>query len=624
MARARKKEAVALPLPSESGSGGAATRSLHTTRAATDLSLLLRARSFCLGGEGPAVQRVRTNLLLGESFTEGMTTAQRGAGVGAIDPQAAVWIGIGLPPTGQLSISLSEHAGTLGPYSFGFLNNVDGVAPLAAPIAQHERPRRGTVALVVPRRDALPEVVPLLLARDLGISWLISVGDGDPSEVLRFLSIDPATTGVLLAVGKGVRAPTLQTVLGQKPAVLLDLSAAGGAPGDGALYRAVARRVGAPVVTDLEEWLAHGSLMDAGTRLRSWVPVSSPSAPLSKRTKAVARARAALVVLGAGADLVKAEAVRAQLPAPLRVDSDDVEATAAALQKAALGAELVVLCGSSEVTAELQPAAPTLRLDPAQPERLRALLRALSLPTRQAGDEQPIQVVTDTQRVDAILQDLPPPLYVGEARVSDELLADHDCKRLLHAYGAVVSRQAPAHTVTAALRVLSKLEVPLLLLPPLPPVADVLVLAAAEAREVIHCCTVAEAKRQVGMLLGRHPYVVLREALPEAPRVRVSVVVERGLGPTLRITSLAPTLRADEPPSVTAGLLPLLQGEARELAVLLGQHYGCSPTGLSVLLGQLSACAMAHDLMLDVLILPADAPVVVSATGVLKRRVARS
>jgi hypothetical protein len=75
---------------------------------------------------------------------------------------------------------------------------------------------------------------------------------------------------------------------------------------------------------------------------------------------------------------------------------------------------------------------------------------------------------------------------------------------------------------------------------------------------------------------------------------------------------------------VTAGLLPLLQGEARELAVLLGQHYGCSPTGLSVLLGQLSACAMAHDLMLDVLILPADAPVVVSATGVLKRRVARS
>ena len=36
--------------------------------------------------------------------------------------------------------------------------------------------RRGSVALVVPRRDALPEVVPLLCSHDLGVSWLISVG----------------------------------------------------------------------------------------------------------------------------------------------------------------------------------------------------------------------------------------------------------------------------------------------------------------------------------------------------------------------------------------------------------------------------------------------------------------
>jgi hypothetical protein len=143
-------------------------------------------------------------------------------------------------PSGRLGISLDDAAALLGPHSFGFLNNVDGIAPLAAPMA--ERPRLGRVALVVPRRDALPELPPLLEQRLLGVSWLISVGDGDPAEVLRFLAHDPATTGLLLALGKGARPQSLLDCLGGKPAVVLlppqhrDL----------ALLRAVARRAHDP------------------------------------------------------------------------------------------------------------------------------------------------------------------------------------------------------------------------------------------------------------------------------------------------------------------------------------------------------------------------------------------
>jgi hypothetical protein len=110
-----------------------------------------------------AAQRVRSNLALGPA---------------QLDPEAAVWISGGKVPPGRLGISLDDAAALLGPHSFGFLNNVDGIAPLAAPMA--ERPRLGRVALVVPRRDALPELPPLLEQRLLGVSWLISVGDGDP------------------------------------------------------------------------------------------------------------------------------------------------------------------------------------------------------------------------------------------------------------------------------------------------------------------------------------------------------------------------------------------------------------------------------------------------------------
>ena len=220
-----------------------AGRRAPLSQAATNLAQLLRARCFAVEGEAPAVQRLRANVL---------------AGPGELSADAAVWIGVGAPPGDRLAVSLGEYAGTLGPHSFGFLNNLDGIAPLAAPMA--ERPRRGSIALIVPRRDALPEVVPLLVGHTRGISWLISVGDGDPAEALRFLTLDPATTGVLLALGRGARAQTLLGAAPDKPLVVLE------PPGlrDAVLVRAAARRLGARWVHDLEEWLAHGALLESG------------------------------------------------------------------------------------------------------------------------------------------------------------------------------------------------------------------------------------------------------------------------------------------------------------------------------------------------------------------------
>ena len=60
-----------------------------------------------------------------------------------------------------------------------------------------------------------------------------------------------------------------------------------------ALHRAVARRAGVPVVQDLEEWLAHGILLEAGA-----APLGPPAAAEpERRGRGPARARAALFLL---------------------------------------------------------------------------------------------------------------------------------------------------------------------------------------------------------------------------------------------------------------------------------------------------------------------------------------
>lgn len=536
-----------------------------------DLARLLRARSFCLGEMAPALlARLTANLqVLG----------------GASDPDAPAWIGEAPPPPGRPSISLGDEPGTLGPRSFGFLNNVDGIAPLVTPAPMAERPRRGGVAVVVPRRDALPEVVPLLRARRLGISWLISVGDGDPAEALRFLAVDPATSGILVALGRGARAATLHGALGGKQTALLDLGSSAGPGREGGLCRAVARRAGAAAVSGLEDWLAYGTLFDSA---------ALAGAPASRR------ASVAILVLGAGTDFVAAEAQRMRLPAPVAVDGEDREEVQRALAQASLDAELLLLCGPVELTAELQaPARPLLRVDPASPERLRALFQAVAqrrLPAA-AGDRKPLPVKADAERLGRILADLPPPLYVGNSMVTEETLSDHDTKRFLHAYGVRVSRQAPANTVTAIVRIAAQIGLPAVLVAPA---------GEGEGPGEHPCASQAELKRQATLLLSRCPHVMVREHFPEAPRARLQVAAERGLGRVLRLGS-------------EAALLPLLRGEARELAEPLGLLHDFDDKGLTDLLCRVSACATEQALALDLELHLSEAPAVVGAAGTLKR-----
>ncbi len=552
-----------------------------------DVSRLLRARSFWVEGDSKAAQRVRANLQLGSA---------------QLDPEAAAWISDGRVPADRLGISLDDGAALLGPHSFGFLNNIDGIAPLAAPLL--ERPRLGRVALVVPRRDALPELSPLLGARLLGVSWLISVGDGDPSEVLRFLQHDPATAGMLVALGKGVRAHTLLASLSGKPAVVLLPTA----HRDLGLLRAVARRSLARVTTSFEEWLAHGALLDAGFGASSGVRSGSRRGPAHHR-------RSSVLVFGAGADLVQRELETLRMAAPVRVDADDTVAVERALQRAAEQSELLILCGARDQLLELRPERPSVLLDPAERDRLRALLVAVQTVSTPAAEHAPVVVRAARDRLEAVLADLPPPLYVAGEMVQSEPLSDHDVKRLLNAYGARVTRQAPVTTTTSALRVVGKLGTPVWVLPGLPPGEEVTAIASVETKDGLLCETQAEVKRQTALLLGRYEYVLLREVTPRGSSLRIRLRSERGLGATLRVE---PLLGDDERSEAT--LLPMFADDAQALAQSWAVGGDAEQVDLlATLLGQIAACVDEQKLQGDLVVRLAAEPVVIHAAGALKR-----
>ncbi|MSP63355.1 MAG: hypothetical protein EXR72_24030 [Myxococcales bacterium] len=351
------------------------------------LTALLRAERFRLGARASRVQ------------------ASLEAHGGTADERAAAWIGADLPPHGAPSVTLGPARGTLGPYSFGFLDNLRGIAAYAG--ALPALPRRGSVALVCGRREALPEVAPLAIAGGLGVSWIISVGDGDPTEVLAFLAADAATRLVLIAAPTEASA---MTALGGKRAVLL-----GGDP----LARAAARRAGGAAVDDVEAWLAHGALLAAGAR---------PERPVA-------------VVVGGGATVLAEAARAAGLHLPItHVEDEDPEEVAAAIADA--GGDLLLLSGA---TAPASP--PSLLLDLGHAERVRALCRALAVLV--APPEPPIpRVRAEREQARAI---------ADEAGAD---LSDHQIKRVLKCYGARVSRQAPASSSTAAARVAAQLGFP--------------------------------------------------------------------------------------------------------------------------------------------------------------------
>ena len=292
----------------------------------TALAALLHADRFRLGRDSA---RVAQNLVLHG---------------GIADERAAAWIGADLPPHGAPSVTLGTARGTLGPHSFGFLDNTreSGPAPFAAPLPA--RPRRGSIAIVCGRRDALPDVGPLAVARGLGGSWIISAGDGSVEELLAFLAPDEATCAVMLAASAGARPGCIAALAG-KPAIVL-----GGDP----LLRAAARRAGGADAADLEAWFAHGALWEAG--------VPAPTRPVA-------------LVVGGGALWVEQAARAAGLSLPVRTTSDDdPEEVERALAAAAAEGDLLIVAAGEPLS---RPTPATIFVDPGHLDRLRAILAAI-------------------------------------------------------------------------------------------------------------------------------------------------------------------------------------------------------------------------------------------------------
>jgi hypothetical protein len=539
LARVRKTGTAELPPPTRGPEG-------------TAIGALLKARRFRLGA---GAERVASNLVA------------HGGEVGA---DAAPWIGTMRPPSDAPTVALGQHPGTLGPRSFGFLNNVGGVAALDAPLPS--LPRKGALALVVPDRDALPDIAPLVLARGLGVSWIVSVGDGDPAEALAFLGADPATRAIAVVLGDGADGASLRRVLGVKPTVVW---------GGDAICRAVARRAGAAVVDGLDEWLARAALLDAGVE---------PGAQVS------------IVVVGGGRGYVAREVKAAGLDADVvAVDERLPEELAQAVAAAHAGGRPVVLVAGGPPTAPppavahddaaQDPADDEARLqvltaDLRHPEHLRALLQALASPAPESGAERSVKPRVDKTLLERVRAEV------------DRELGDHDAKRLLKAYGARVTRQAPTNTPTGALKLAKTIGLPVLL--------------CAEADERL-AETLPDVKRLSALMLQEQttaaialPSVTVRERFPDVPRAQVRVVNEKGLGATLRIGEVC-------------ALLPLSRADATLLAGATAARRAADQRAVAELLGKIAACAAAEDATLEVELFVGAEPAILAAKGSIKR-----
>lgn len=508
---------------------------------------------------GPSLQRVQYNL--------------QHVG-GAEDPAGEVWISDQPPPQPMPSIALGDEPGTLGPRSYGFLNNIAGIAPLAAPI--QERPRQGGIAVVVGRRDALPEMIPLLNRRGLGISWLISVGDGDPADALQFLMMEPHTTGVLLALGRGARAASLHTVSISKPLSILERRT--NATGEEGLIQAVVRRAGATVASSMEEWLTVGELLALSPSFQSTVK------------------KVQIYVCGAGGEFIESEAAAAGLPVPTIIDLDNwAEEVPAAPHDPS---ELTLLCGDrSELEAYRCPKN-TIRVDVLQTEQLRAIFRTvaryLDPPDRKTHTAQ---LKPNKELVAKVMEELPPPLFGANKQPEDERLSDHDAKRLLHAYGVRVTKQAPAANITAAQRLATKIGLPVVLIAP------------QEADVEVACHSQAELRRQATLLLSRANHILVREQVESGPRIRASVSNQPGVGQVATVHG-------------QVALLPLAKWEAKELAeqVMARHELSGSPQALTDFLLRVTTCALDLQMScaLEFAVVTND-PIVIKAQAVLKR-----
>ncbi|HEX8951819.1 MAG TPA: hypothetical protein VF945_08230, partial [Polyangia bacterium] len=224
-----------------------------------------------------------------------------------------------------------------------------------------------------------------------------------------------------------------------------------------------------------------------------------------------------------------------------------------------------------------------LSADLRHPEHLRALLVALAAPVIESESPR------TRPRVDKELA----------ARVRVEIegaLSDHDAKRLLKAYGARVTRQAPTNTPTGAVKLAKQIGVPCL------------IVAGADERVAD---SAADVKRIAALMLqtvdGEAPSVMVRERFPEVPRARVRIGGEKGLGATMRV-------------GAACALLPLTRADSLALAAATPARRSADQRAVAELLTKISACAVEEQATLDLELYVGAEPAVLAATGELARR----
>jgi hypothetical protein len=179
------------------------------------------------------------------------------------------------------------------------------------------------------------------------------------------------------------------------------------------------------------------------------------------------------------------------------------------------------------------------------------------------------------------------------------VLADHDAKRLLKAYGVRVTRQAPTNTPTGAVKLAKQIGVPCLI--------------AVGADERV-ADTISDVKRLAALMLqtaaeagGESPSVMVRERFPEVPRARVKTAPEKGLGATMRV-------------GTACALLPLTRADAQALAAATPARRAADQRAVAELLGKISACASDEETSFDLEIFVGAEPCVLAAAGEIKRR----
>ncbi len=466
-------------------------------------------------------------------------------------------------------MALGATPGTLGPHSFGFVNVWERVAPFSGPLPS--LPRRGGLALVLPDRAATPDIAPLVLARNIGVSFLVSVGQGDPAAALQFLGADAHTSAVALALHASVSASALRRGLGLLPTVVL-----GGEP----LARAVARHHGAVLVDHLVVWLA-------------WALVLALPLPGARALK--------VIVVGGGRTFVDDELTATKVQADVEeVDERDADAIAAALS-AHRDTPVLLVAGEPALLVGERVAnagnAGLLWVDLRHPAELRALFSALGQVQKggiprafDGGDDAVVAPPPALAPTDAALA----ARVRGE--VVDGVLSDHDAKRLLKAWGARVTRQAPTATPTGAAKLAKEIGLPVAL--------------RSTSDEVRVADTLPEVRRLAALLLqndsGVNPSVMVQERFADAPRSRVRVEPERGVGLLVRVGH-------------DCALAPLSDADALLLASSTLARRAPDQEAVAALLQAISRAAAGEQATFELELFVGTGPAVLRAAGSLRR-----